>query len=108
MQVISREQLKLLLEKQPDCSLLMAMDREHYLLAHIPGSQPIEAWAAKQPPPERSEPVIVYSTNNVNHCCFHAARLLEWMGFTQVTMYPGGLEDWSEAGEPLAGALFSK
>lgn len=107
MQIINREELKQALEHEPECCVLMAMDRQHFQLAHIPGSLPIEVWAEGEPAPARDARIIVYSTNDVNHCCFHAARLLEWLGFTQVSLYPGGLEDWSQAGEPMAGALFA-
>lgn len=107
MKLIQREELKELLDGE-DCCVVMVMSRQHYSLAHIPGSQAVEDWVASHPNPDQEENIVVYCTNELSHASFQAFRKLESLGFAKIYRYAGGLEDWEEAGYPLEGSLFEE
>jgi rhodanese-related sulfurtransferase len=62
----------------------------------------IEILAPQRLPKDKD--IIVYCASFECHASPTAARKLEQLGYTRVIDYEGGLQDWKEAGYPLASA----
>ncbi len=98
---ITREQLKAKLDAGEDLVLLDVLSPESYRQQHLPGAinipfDKLDAEHLADLPKEKE--IVVYCASFACTASPTAARMLEEMGFTQVTDYEGGLEDWREAG----------
>ena len=51
--------------------------------------------------PDRDAEIVVYCASATCQNSHIAARVLEQMGYTNVSVYAGGKQDWSEAGLPI-------
>jgi rhodanese-related sulfurtransferase len=51
--------------------------------------------------PDRNAEIVVYCASATCQNSHIAARLLEQRGYTDVSVYAGGKQDWSEAGLAL-------
>jgi rhodanese-related sulfurtransferase len=51
--------------------------------------------------PDKSAPIVTYCSSTACPYSEIAARALEELGYTNVRKYPGGKEDWRDAGLPL-------
>jgi rhodanese-related sulfurtransferase len=105
MQTISREQLKVKLDRGDSFKLVMALGEWAFRAKHIPGSlffnSPMEAFAALDPEDE----IVVYCTGGDCLASRYAADRLTERGYQRVYHYPGGLADWEDAGYPLEGEM---
>jgi rhodanese-related sulfurtransferase len=85
--------------------LVMAGGEWAYRAAHIPGSlrvaTPAEIGGSLSPDDE----IIVYSAGPLCPTSRGLARRLRRLGFREVRVYAGGLEDWAAAGYSLEGAM---
>lgn len=85
-------------------TLVDANGSESYAEGHIPGALDFESLAAKLPqglPMDRSAPIVAYCGGPLCGAWKGAAKALTEQGYTQVSHYPGGLKEWSEAGMPM-------
>jgi len=103
-QVISRDELKALLDRGEGVKLVMAMGEWAYRAAHIPGSLCFATLDEELQALDPADDIIVYCSND--HCVLSlaACRLLARHGYRRVRRYAGGLLDWHAAGHPLEGA----
>lgn len=53
--------------------------------------------------PDRSVAVVVYGAGGDSHDARVASETLRGLGYTDVAIFPGGLEEWEHAGFPLDG-----
>jgi rhodanese-related sulfurtransferase len=105
MQTINREQLKAKLDRGEPFKLIMALGEWAFRAKHIPGSiyfnSMAEAYAALDP----DEEIVVYCTGGACLASRYAADRLVEHGYRRVFHYPGGLEDWDNAGYRLEGEM---
>ncbi|WP_243543863.1 YceI family protein [Pseudodesulfovibrio tunisiensis] len=82
---------------------------EHHAARHIPGAvnacvyemvflDTMDGLGA-----ERDTPIVLYGAGEDSLDCFTAAEKLMRAGFTNLAVFPGGLEAWQQAGLPLEG-----
>ncbi|MGY6275118.1 rhodanese-like domain-containing protein [Methylomonas sp. MgM2] len=106
MKVLSRFDLKQMLDEQQDFLLLNVLSSSSFRKMHIPNSQNIPVSTADFV--KRVEGLLGDKGNDypiVTYCAgFHcsaskeAANLLTDAGYTNVSAYEGGMEDWLDAG----------
>ena len=101
---ISRDDLHHLMTNGQRPVLVEALGAAYYADAHLPGAVNIPpgdvARVAPALLPDRQAPIVVYCTGTGTSS--HAvAQRLEQLGYTAVTVYRGGKEDWVEHGLPL-------
>jgi len=85
---------------------------DDYNLSHIPGSVSLprysfgEEFERLRPTLKKNSDgqIIVYCLNNPCQDSLHVARALVHLGYQNVFHYPGGSEDWQDAGLPTEGA----
>ena len=103
MELISREDLKRKLDEGEDLKLVCALGEWAFRAMHIPGSIHVGRPEQAAELLDKGDQIVVYCTN-VNCVASQMAyhRLVK-AGYKNVRRYAGGLEDWEEAGYPLAG-----
>lgn len=104
MKTISRDDLQTLISSNATFVLAEALDAPYFEKGHLPrainmplGRVPELAKAI----PTTSTPVVVYCASATCENSHIAARKLEQLGYTDVSVYAGGKADWQEAGLPL-------
>jgi rhodanese-related sulfurtransferase len=102
---INREQLLERLARNPTPILVEALPEKYYRDWHLPGARHMphdqaRALAARVLP-DRAAPVVVYCSSATCQNSHIAARVLEQMGYSDVSVYAGGKQDWDEAGLPV-------
>lgn len=103
--VISRSELRKKIERGDRFHLWNVLPREqHDRTQNLPRSRhvPLEAISRRTTPARKSEPLVLYSAGPVCRAARQAADRLKSLGFEDVTVYEGGLDDWRTAGLPLA------
>jgi rhodanese-related sulfurtransferase len=107
---IERDALKAKLDRDEDFVLIEALPEEKYREAHLPGAlnvRPEEVedfdrladWAEENIPSTDTE-VVVYCADAACSGSEMTAERLEELGYTNVTDYHEGKEDWQTAGLP--------
>jgi rhodanese-related sulfurtransferase len=102
MKLIDRNTLQQRLDR---VTLVEALPEKYYRDGHLPGARhlphdQVRALAARVLP-ERDAEIVVYCASATCQNSHLAARVLEQLGYASVAVYPGGKQDWSEAGLPL-------
>ena len=102
---ISRDELKLKLDRSDPFVLLEALPATYFEDAHLPGAQnmphdQVDAHAAVLIS-DRSTEVVVYCANAPCPNSEIAARRLIALGYANVREYAEGKEDWVNAGLPV-------
>ena len=85
-----------------DVRLIMTMTADHYAQGHIPGSEYFDDLAAGMASIDPTEAVIVYCSDPACAASIRAYEDLENAGYSNVTLYRGGLSGWVDAGYSLA------
>lgn len=88
--------------------IIDARYRNDYDSSHIPGSVSLprysfgEEFQRLRPTLEKhfDGPIIVYCTDNPCQDSLYVARALVHLGYKNVFHYPGGFEEWQDAGLP--------
>jgi rhodanese-related sulfurtransferase len=105
MKLIDRETLNERLQSGRVPLLVEALPQKYYRDGHLPGARhlPHDAVAslATSVLPDKTAPVVVYCASHTCRNSHIAAAQLERLGYVDVSVYPGGKQDWSEAGLPL-------
>ncbi len=102
---ISRDELKLKLDRSDPFVLLEALPPVYFEDAHLPGALnlPHDRVDALAPTliPDRSTEIVVYCANLPCPNSEIAARRLIALGYANVREYADGKEDWVNAGLPV-------
>ncbi|MGL1861488.1 MAG: YceI family protein [Pseudodesulfovibrio sp.] len=93
-----------------DGVLVDTLTPEHYAERHIPGAQNacvyemvfLDGVAAFAP--DKGTPVVVYGAGLKSQDCMAAADKLARAGYTDIAVFPGGLDEWRAARHALEGA----
>jgi rhodanese-related sulfurtransferase len=85
-------------------TLVDALPQSYFDQQHLPGavnlvSDDVETHAAALLP-DRTATIVTYCSNPACGNSKAVARLLEKLGYLDVRTYPGGIQDWVEAGLP--------
>lgn len=105
MNQMEREALEAALRSDSPPLLLEALPPRYYDDAHLPGAirideeRVVEQLKALGVGPDRA--IVVYCANQQCRNSHRAAQNLVSGGWTRVSVYAGGKEDWREAGLPL-------
>jgi rhodanese-related sulfurtransferase len=105
MKTILRDELQHALSTDEPVLLLEALPEKYYAAGHLPGAlhlphDRVEALASHVIP-SKDQPVVVYCANDTCRNSHLAAEALERLGYSRVSVYPGGKQDWEAAGLPL-------
>ena len=89
--------------------LVEALPEKYYRDGHLPGARHLPHDRARALAsavlPDKNAEIVVYCASATCQNSHIAARVLEQMGYADVAVYPGGKQDWQEAGLALeAGA----
>lgn len=102
--IVNREEVQARLD-DPNVVLVEALPQQYYEKDHLPGALnlPHDQVDELAPAllPDKSTAVIVYCANGPCANSGVAARRLEELGYTDVSDYELGKEDWFAAGLPL-------
>ena len=105
MRLISGEDLKRKLDEGDDLKLVFVLGEWAYQAMHIPGSIHVDAPEKAAELLDKDDQIVVYCTNVTCRASRYAYDLFVQNGYKNVRRYAGGLEDWEEAGYPLAGEM---
>ena len=103
MNLISREELKALLEGGGDFKLVNCLEAWMFRAKRIPGSIHFERFRPTLPSLDPQTLIIVYCSNlgcTASELVYQ--RLINY-GFKNTRRYAGGVADWEDAGYPLEG-----
>ena len=101
---ITRDQLKAAIDAG-SVTVVETLRREHFEQGHLPGAIHIHYESVKDEAPGRLRElhaaIVTYCSNRACRNSEIAANQLTAMGYTKVRKYPGGKQEWAEAGLPL-------
>ncbi len=85
-------------------TVIHALDAEHYGKGHVPGAVNVdsETMAAGDLPADKSARLIFYCAGPGCPVGHMAANKAASYGYTNVAVYPGGIEDWRASGMDVA------
>jgi rhodanese-related sulfurtransferase len=100
---ISREDLKMMLDRGDRFKLVMPMGEWAFQAKHIPGSINLNRPQDGLSILKKDEEIVVYCSDVACFASIAAYRFLVKTGYSNVRRYEGGLADWEAAGYPLEG-----
>jgi rhodanese-related sulfurtransferase len=104
---VSMEMLREKIERGDDFVLVEALSPISYAASHLPGAINVppgtEDERAPRRIPDRGTEVVVYCQSATCEASIDVARRLLELGYVNVLHYPGGKDEWREAGLPLEG-----
>jgi len=99
---VTRNELQARLAANPDLVLLEALPEKYYDDWHLPRAKHFPHDQARQLAagvvPDQGAEVVVYCASSSCQNSHMAANVLQQIGYTNVSVYAGGKQDWSEAG----------
>jgi rhodanese-related sulfurtransferase len=102
---ITREALQAKIDRGDIVTIVEALPEMSYRKAHLPGAinMPVEQVDELAPRllPDKQAEIVVYCANLACPTSALAARRLIELGYTNVTEYAEGKQDWLEAGFPI-------
>ena len=105
---ITREELQRKLFSALPPTLVEALPEKYYADKRLPGALnlPHDRVDALAPTllPDRNAEIVVYCANRQCQNSHIAAHRLSMLGYTDIAVYPGGKQDWDEAGLPFESA----
>jgi rhodanese-related sulfurtransferase len=104
---VSREQLQSMIEDGGDLVLVDALPPISFAASHLPGAinippSSVDERAPRRIPDQETEIVVYCQSPTCDSSVEVGQRLLE-LGYVNVRHYPGGKDEWKEAGLPLEG-----
>lgn len=114
MEKITREELKKLINSGEEFMLVNSLNKQNFEERYIPNSLNIsintEGFDEKllELIPDKTKKIIVYCSHFECPTSEKAIKRMVELGYTKVTDYAGGMDDWIEAGYPVVGTLFPK
>ena len=89
----------------PELILVEALPEKYFRDWHLPRARHIPHLEVKERAPvvlpDRGAEVVVYCASDTCQNSHIAGNELVRLGYTNVTVYPGGKKEWSEAGLPV-------
>ena len=106
---ITREELRIKLSSTDRPVLVEALPAKYYAAKHLPGAlhlphDQVDALASDVLP-QKNAPVVVYCANRQCQNSHIAAHRLSVLGYTDVSVYAGGKQDWEEGGMPFESSM---
>jgi rhodanese-related sulfurtransferase len=105
MKQIDRSTLQ---QRLGNATLVEALPEKYWRDWHLPGALNLPHDRVREHAPvllpDRSAEIVVYCASRTCQNSHIAARVLEQMGYANVAVYPGGKQDWQEAGLAVEGA----
>lgn len=95
--------------KTSQTTLIHVLPEEHYACRHLPGAinacvyETIFISKVAELIPDKATPVVVYGAGGGSLDATTAAEKLTKAGYTDVTVFPGGIAEWQQHGFPLEG-----
>lgn len=109
MRTIHAKDLRQAMEQSKDLLLINVLEEHDFETRHIPGSRNVPHESPKfveqvsSLAGSKSRPIVVYCASKSCSASPTAAKKLEQAGFTNVTDFEGGVEEWKQAGFTLEG-----
>ncbi len=103
MNLITRNDLKIKLDRRDDFKLVMVLGEYAFNTKHIPGSINISTAEACQEMLDPDDLIVVYCSGPDCIASVNVYHALEANGYTKVMRYAGGIQDWEEAGLSFEG-----
>jgi rhodanese-related sulfurtransferase len=105
LNTIDRDDLNRRIQSAQPPVLLEALPERYYAQKHLPGARlfphdQVEE-LAPQIVPEKNAEIVVYCASRTCQNSHIAAHHLTRLGYTDVTVYAGGKQDWEEGGLPF-------
>ncbi|HYL19605.1 MAG TPA: rhodanese-like domain-containing protein [Burkholderiales bacterium] len=105
LKTIDRDELNSRIQSANPPVLLEALPERYYVQKHLPGARlfphdQVErnaSWVV----PDKSAEIVVYCASRTCQNSHIAAHHLMRLGYTNVSVYPGGKQDWEEGGMPF-------
>ncbi len=102
---IDREELRRKLAGKTRPVLVETLPEKYYRDWHLPGARhlprdEVDALAAKALPDKTAEIVVYCASRSCQNSHTAAGRLVA-LGYENVAVYPGGKQDWMDAGFPV-------
>ncbi len=108
MKTIERGALQQALADGETLKLLEALPPKYFNQGHLPGARQLDhanaAFHAERLKLAKDDRIVVYCASDTCANSHHAAEALSAAGFSNVAVYVGGKQDWTEAGLALEGA----
>ena len=102
---ISRQDLQAKIERKEPLVILEALPEGHYRKGHLPGALNLPhdhvRDLALELVPDRHTAVVTYCASATCQNSHIAAETLRSMGYTDVSVYAEGKQDWIAAGLPM-------
>ncbi len=106
---ITREELRIKLASTDRPVLVEALPEKYYAAKHLPGALhlPHDQVDALAPAvlPHKNATIVVYCANRQCQNSHIAAHRLSVLGYTDVSVYAGGKQDWEEGGLPFESSV---
>lgn len=103
MKIISGPELKEKINRRDNFKLVMTFHEMGFRAKHIPGSLNISSKEGIVGVIDPSDEIVIYCVNERCLASIAAYRQLIEHGFTNVSRFAGGLEEWEKLGYPLEG-----
>lgn len=102
---LTRTELQARIARNPEIILVEALPEKYFLDGHLPGALHLPHDQVKQLAvsllPDKQAEIVTYCASTACQNSHIAAKLLTQLGYPNVSVYPGGKRDWSEADLPL-------
>lgn len=103
--VLSRSELKEMMDREEDFSLIEVLPQDEYEKFHLPGAINVPGDSLRDTIADvisdRDKTVVVYCASPSCTASDRAAELLVDMGYNDVRDYRGGKQHWKEGGLPV-------
>ncbi len=106
---LARTDLQARIAANPAIILVEALPEKYFRDRHLPGALHLPHDQVKQLAasvlPDKDAEIVTYCASATCQNSHIAAKVLTQMGYTNVSVYPGGKQDWIEAGLPVESEL---
>lgn len=105
MKIVKRDEVKQFLDKNENVAIVEVLATDAFAEGHLPNAINIPADKVKELAPtmlkDKAQPIVTYCLNTSCTASKTAAKALEDLGYTNVSAYEAGKEDWKSAGLPI-------
>lgn len=105
MKIVTRDEVRQAMDRGGDVAIVDALAPEAYAEGHLPNAVNIPVDRIDTLAPrmlkDKAQPIITYCASESCPASRKAAERLEDLGYTNVSAYEAGKEDWKKAGFPF-------